>query len=156
MQSLKVIKNIYFKVLIAAISLMIFGFVVYSLDSVQSKSQRISFPGITHISLNRSAKDLRLSKVHTTPDARLIENLVARQIKLNSALFLDPQIKLMVAIGENLSDQQLVFVVIKNNQVTQIQKINEITNKYISLQYGKISIDNPTATASSTAAFETL
>ena len=156
MQVMILIKNIYFKVFVMATGLTILGFSLHSFDSTQSKMQRISFPGITHINLNRSAKDLRLSKLNSAPAPDLIQNLVDRQIKLTSAVFLDSKINLSVAIGLNLSDQQMVFIVIKNNQVTQIQKINEMTDKYITLQYGKIIINAQTATASSTAAFETL
>ena len=156
MQVIKVIKLNFFKICIMFTGVMVVGFTVHSNKSIQSKMQRISFPGVTHINLNRSIKELRLSKLNTEPDQRLIENLVDRRIKLSSALFFDPQLNLMVAIGENLTDQQLVFVVIKKNQVTQIQKINELTDQYISLQYGKITIDAQTMTASKITAFENL
>lgn len=101
-------------------------------------------------------KDLTLEKVETKPDLALIQNLNTNQITMTSPLFIDKKNNLMVFIGEKTSDQQLVFAVIKNNQVTQLQKINEITNRNIMLQYGKISLNNQIATAVATAASDAL
>lgn len=150
------IKTTSFKLSFLAISFAMVCHFVHSNESLSSKAKRISFPGMTHVSFNRATKDLTLEKVDTVPDSALIQNLNERQITMMSSLFLDKKNNLMVVIGEKLEDQQLVFAVIKNNQVTQIQKINEITNKQISLQYGKIILNSQIATASTTATSDAL
>lgn len=156
MRAIGFIKTTSFKLSCLAISFVIVCHFLHSNESITTKAKRISFPGITHVSFNRSVKDLTLEKVETKPDLALIQNLNTHQISMTSPLFIDKQNNLMVFIGEKTSDQQLVFAVIKNNQVTQLQKINEITNKNIILQYGKISLNNQIATAVATAASDAL
>lgn len=156
MRAIGFIKTTSFKLSFLAISFVMVCHFVHSNESISTKAKRISFPGITHVNFNRSMKDLNLEKVETAPDAALTHNLSQHQITMTSPLFIDKQNNLMVVIGEKSTDQQLVFAVIKNNQVTQIQKINEITNKQISLQYGKIILNTQIATASTTAASDVL
>ena len=156
MRAVGFIKTTSFKLSFLAMSFVMVCYFVHSNESINTKAKRISFPGVTHVKFNRSMKDLNLEKIETTPDKALIQNLNEHQITMTSPLFIDKQNNLMVVIGEKSADQQLVFAVIKNNQVTQIQKINEITNKQISLQYGKITLNTQIATASTTAASDAL
>lgn len=156
MRAIGFIKTTSFKLSFLAISFVMVCHFVHSNESITTKAKRVSFPGITHVNFNRSMKDLTLEKVETAPEAALIQNLNEHHISMTSPLFIDKQNNLMVVIGEKSTDQQLVFALIKNNQVTQIQKINEITNKQISLQYGKIILNTQIATASTTAASDVL
>lgn len=156
MRAIGFIKTTSFKLSFLAIGLTVVIYCLYSKDTLSSKAQRISFPGITHVNFNRSMKDLNLEKVDAAPDQTLIQNLNQSQIKMMSPLFIDKQNNIMVFIGEKTSDQQLVFAVIKNNQVTQLQKVNEITDKKITLQYGRVILNTLVATASTTAASDAL
>jgi hypothetical protein len=156
MRAIGFIKTTSFKLSLLAISFVVVCYFVHTNESLSTKAKRISFPGITHVNFNRSMKDLTLEKVDATPDLALIQNLNEHQITMTSPLFRDKQNNLMVVIGEKISDQQLVFAVIKNNQVTQLQKINEITNKNIVLQYGRIILNTQVTTASTTAASDAL
>lgn len=151
MRAIGFIKTTSFKLSFLAMSFVMVCHFVHSNESINTKAKRISFPGVTQVKFNRSMKDLNLEKIETTADKSLIQNLNEHQITMTSPLFIDKQNNLMVVIGEKSADQQLVFAVIKNNQVTQIQKINEITNKEISLQYGKIILNTQISTASTTA-----
>lgn len=156
MRAIGIIKTTSFKLSFLALSFVMVCYFVHSNESINTKAKRISFPGITHVNFNRSMKDLNLEKMDTATEPSLIQNLNEHQITMTSPLFIDKQNNLMVVIGEKSDDQQLVFVVIKNNQVTQLQKINDITNKNISLQYGKITLNTQIATASKTAAYDEL
>jgi Icc-related predicted phosphoesterase len=145
----KILKTTSIKLSILTVSFIILCLTLHKNESIENKARRISFPGVTHINLNRSIKDLNLEKLDDTPNANLIRNLNEHQIKMISSLFKDQQNNLMVVIGEKNTDQQLIFAVIKNNQVTQIQKINEISNNKIILQYGKIILNTQAATSAS-------
>ncbi len=149
-------KKTTFKLSFLALSFAVVSYLIHTNESMQAKAKRISFPGITHIHFNRSMKDLILEKIETSPEATLLKNLNEHEIKITSSLFIDKKNNLMVVIGEHLKDQHLIFAVIKNNQVTQIQRINEITNKNIILQYGKIILNSQIATASTTVASDVL
>lgn len=156
MRAIGFIKTTSFKLSFLAISFVTACFFLHSNESLSHKAKRISFPGITHVHFNRSIKNLTLEKLDVAAEASLIKNLNDHHITMTSPLFIDKKNNLMVLIGEKTLDQQLVFAVIKNNQVTQIQKINEITNKNILLQYGKITLNSPEATASTTVASDAL
>ncbi|MBC7458843.1 MAG: hypothetical protein H7235_11220 [Bdellovibrionaceae bacterium] len=156
MRAIGIIKTTFFKLTFLAISFVMVCYLVHSKESISSKAKRISFPGTTHVHFNRSAKNLTLEKLDVAADASLIQNLNQHKIMMKSALFIDKKNNLMVVIGEKSDDQQLVFILIKNNQVTQLQKINEMTNKTISLQYGKITLNTQIATAETAAAYDPL
>ncbi len=156
MRARALIKNTSFKFSVLALSFAAFFYVFRSHESLSDKAKRISFPGITHVNFNRSMKDLTLEKIETQVSSDLLQNLQFRQIKMTSPLFKDKNSNLTIVIGETLYDKQLVFALIKNNQVTQLQKINGITNKTITLQYGKIMINTQVATAATTQASDSL
>ena len=156
MRAIGIIKTTSFKLSFLAVSFVMVCFFLHSNESINAKAKRISFPGVTHVKFNRAMKDLTLEKLEGAPDANLIQNLNEHQITMTSPVFIDKENNLMVVIGQKTNDQQLVFAVIKNNQVTQLQKINEITNKNIFLQYGKIILNTQVATASTTAASDAL
>lgn len=156
MGSIRIIKTTTFKLSFLALSFVMICYLVHTNESMNAKAKRISFPGVTCVHFNNSIKNLNLEKIEITPEVTLIHNLHEHQIKMTSSLFRDKKSNLMVFIGENLKDQHLIFAVIKNNQVTQIQRINEITNKNIILQYGKIALNTQIATASTAVASDAL
>ena len=156
MRLIEILKTTSVKLSFLALSFVMFCYLVHTNESLSTKAKRISFPGLTRIHLNRSMEYLNLEKVDTLPEANLVKNLAEHEIRITSSLFIDKKNDLVVALGENLKDQHLIFVIIHNNQVTQIQKINEITNKKITLQYGKISLNTQVAAITTNAATEAL
>jgi hypothetical protein len=150
------VKTSSFKLSILALSFVALCCFLHSKESMNDKAKRISFPGVTHVNFNRSMKDLTLEKVDLQASPDLLQNLHERQIKMTSPLFKDKENNLTVMIGETLTDNQMVFALIKNNQVTQIQKINEITNENIVLQYGKVTLNAQVATAATNQATDPL
>lgn len=156
MRAIKFIQSTPFKLSILGILILSICYFIHANESINAKAKRISFPGMTHVRFNRSMKDLNLEKLAGGMDQTLTQNLNENQITPTSPVFVDKKNNLMVMIGEKTTDGQLVFALIKNNQVTQLQKINEITDQKISLQYGKIILNTKTATASTTAASDAL
>jgi hypothetical protein len=132
------------------------GYYAKTNESVTSKAKRASFPGTTTVLLNKSVKNLNLEKMNEEPSLELVGNLKAHDLKILGSVYNDKKNNLMVAITQSekkIGDEadHFVFAVIRNNQLTQIQKINEFANGHISLQYGKVILDtNPLSAAAET------
>ncbi len=156
MSEIKFVKSKSLKVFSFALTIAIFSYFIHSHQSINSKARSVQFPGMTHIRFDRSARDLILQEIESEPTIALIKNLNEIQIKPVSSIFTDKKSNLMVFIGEKIIDRQLIFAVIKNNQITQIQKINEISDKSIDLQYGKIIFNSKDSLASTHSNFDEL
>lgn len=113
---------------------------VASNESLTEKAQRVSFPGLTYVNINKLIKNLKLEKVSGSVDTEIHEDLKKHNLKLISSLFVDQNSKIYIAISES-AEKQILFTLIKNARVIQIQKINEITARDITLQYGKIILN---------------
>lgn len=104
-------------------------------DTLVDKARGLTFDGITHVNINHTMKNLNLEKLSTASTDIAHHNLT--QI---SPYFIDKNTSIIVTITQS-ADQRVLFTVIKNNKVIQVQKINDITEKGISLQYGKITLN---------------
>lgn len=134
--------------------LKFFGFLVVFLtvcyiakknETELSKVKRVSFSGSTFIKMNNITTQLNLEKENNEIHPRLILSLKEHALKTVGSVFHDKKNQLTVAITqpENESDSNhYVFAILKNNQLTQIQKISEITNDQITLQYGKVILNS--------------
>lgn len=104
-------------------------------DTLADKAKKVSFPGMTHVNINYTMKNLNLEKLSTAET-----DLATHQLTQLSSYFVDKKTNLIFTIVQS-ADQRVLFTVIKNNKVIQLQKINEITEKGIALQYGKITLN---------------
>lgn len=146
MDYLRILKTPFFKLTFVIATLIAGCFWVHANETLAQKASRISFPGQTLININYTIRNLNLEKFEDAP-----HDLDSHQLKLISPFFKDKKTNLVVAITQS-ADDQLLFTVIKNAKVIQVQKINEISNLKISLQYGRITMNNQKPLVASTAA----
>lgn len=133
-------KSTFFKLSVTLSGFIMICLMVNANETLFDKAKRISFPGKTHIKMNYTLKNLDLEKRTLNIDSALIKDLNTHQLKVISAVYEDKKNNLMVAMTQS-ADERVLFTVIKNSKVIQVQKVNEITNRDISLQYGKITLN---------------
>ena len=124
---------------------------VHANETLSDKAKRISFPGQTHVNINRTLRNLSLEKLDSNINSALMEDLNSHQLKIISSVYIDKKNNLMVTMTQS-ADERVLFTVIKNSKVVQVQKVNEITNRDISLQYGKITLNTEKPLVASDAA----
>lgn len=140
----KYVKSVCFGLIFSAVC-----YIAHVNESEISKAKRVNFPGITFVQLNKTIKNLNLEKDENEPHPDLISTLNSQQLKIVSAIYNDKKNNLTVVITQSHHDNNFIFVVLRNNQLVQLQKITTITNQSISLQYGKVVLNTKTQTANS-------
>lgn len=138
---LKILKTLIFQL---GAGLLVIGFiynVVKTKDNEYTRAQRLDFPGTTELTLNRSFQRFQLQKDSSEIHIDLIKNLHDKNLKLVSAIYADHKKNIRLAVTQS-NENQLLLTIIKNNQVTQVQRINEINEKKIILQYGSMHLNS--------------
>lgn len=126
-----------------SVSLLAVGFLCYFVrvgETQLDKAKRIDFPGTTELALNKSYQRFELKKETAGSHPSLIKNLKNRNLEIIGSVYSDNKKNIQMTIAQSY-DSELFLALIKNNQITQIQKINTIDNKKINLEYGSLFIN---------------
>lgn len=139
--------NKYVRLVCFGLIFSVVCYIAHVNESEISKAKRVNFPGTTFMHLNKTIKNLNLEKEEASPHPDLVSALESHHLKIVSSVYNDKKNNLKVAITQSSTDEHFVFAVLKNNQLAQIQRIQEITNQQISLQYGKVILNSNPQTA---------
>jgi hypothetical protein len=137
----KILKNSLFQLVI---SLLVLGFIYHfakTSESAYMRAKRLDFPGITELTLNGSFQRFEFKKDPSQLPFDLIKSLNDKKLEVVSAVYADYKKNIRIVVTRS-ADAVLLLTLIKNNQVTRVQRINEINQRKITLQYGSMQLNS--------------